>query len=161
MSRTQVVNDQNESDISIAEIPSPINNQRVTRSNSKQKDLLNTNLAEATVGTPILIMNDCLEDSVDNESIPTDNEVSHTNIDNVQATCNADSVKHCMPFCRHHGLESKSMVCCCVCLKWHHYDCVNIQNKKDISTLWNCPLCRRVPKLFVRSLPEHSDLKIL
>ena len=51
---------------------------------------------------------------------------------------------HCMPFCRYLGESGDKMVCCCLCQRWHHYECVNIKKDKDIPVIWNCPLCRSV-----------------
>ena len=60
---------------------------------------------------------------------------------------------HCMPFCRYLGESGDKMVCCCLCQRWHHYECVNI--KKDIPVIWNCPLCRRLPSV-VREISDKT-----
>ena len=53
--------------------------------------------------------------------------------------------KECMPFCKLYGRESENMIACSICFTKHHYECVGIHNKNEITILWNCPLCRKIP----------------
>ena len=62
--------------------------------------------------------------------------------------------KICMPFCKYSGAETENMICYCLCHQWHHYNCVNIKDAEDIPTIWNCPLCRRMPTV-VRDLSSR------
>ena len=57
-----------------------------------------------------------------------------------------DEQKYCIPECKYNNAyDNKQMICCCVCMQWIHYKCINETKVScEQAVIWNCPTCRKL-----------------
>ena len=67
----------------------------------------------------------------------------------------------CVASCKYGGdvkkHGKKDLVRCCLCMKWHHGDC--LPRDEEIAGIWNCPKCRLLPQLLADMTISHSELQ--
>ena len=66
--------------------------------------------------------------------------------------------QHCNNDCKYNGKDEGKMLRCCVCMVWHHFDCMG-ENPKSKITMWSCLTCRMIPTMLQKLLKDVESLK--